>query len=430
VLLTGRRRWLAVAALSVDQLVAWGVLYYAYAVLSAPIAADLGVARLVVAAAFSLCLLIAGQVGRRLGPILDARGTRGALRLGAAIAPLGFASIALVDGVPALLVGFASLGVVQALALYEPAFRAIVDWCPDQRARARAMLGLTIVGGFASTVFLPATGWLLALHGWRVTVVVLAIVLGAVAIPIRWLLPLSSRPRARAPAPRLDPPRSASLLAVGLAMHALAATGVFVYLIWHLVERGATLGEAAAVAGLAGAAQVPGRIASGPLRRLLGGARFLPGLLLAQALGLGGLVLLDGALATAGVLLFGAASGMMTLERATIVVEWYGPASFGAHQGRLAAATSAARAVSPFVVEAGHLVASYAVVFASLGAVLGLGGWACRAAARARARELTDAGGRATASPAGRDRAPAVGAPGPATRSRPPRSRGSTTAPG
>lgn len=397
VLLTGRRLSAAVAGLSVDQLVAWGVLYYAYTVLSAPIATDLGVSRLHVAAAFSVCLLIAGWVGRMVGPVLDARGTRGVLRAGAIAAPLVFAAVALASGMASLIVTFALLGVVQALALYEPAFRTIVDWCPEERTRARAMLALTIVGGFASTVFLPLTGWLLAHHGWRATVLLLAVALAAVLIPTRLLLPLSNRGRVHAPLRPISAPPSATRLAAGLAMHALASTGVFVYLLWHLVEQGESLAAAAAIAGLAGAAQVPGRVVSGPLRRTVGGAAFLPLLLAAQAIALLGVVVFDDVAATACVLVFGAASGMMTLERATILVEWYGRAAFGAHQGRLAAATSAARALSPFVVEAGHRVASYAAVFAVLGAVLALGAWTCRSAARLRALEiLLDAARRET----------------------------------
>jgi MFS family permease len=387
VLLTGRRLWAAVAGLSVDQLVAWGVLYYAYTVLSAPIAADLGVTRLHVAAAFSICLLVAGWVGRHVGPILDARGTRGALRAGAIAAPLVFAAVALVGGMASLVVAFALLGVAQALALYEPAFRTIVDWCPEERARSRAMLGLTIVGGFASTAFLPFTTWLLERYTWRETVLVLAGVLALVLVPLRFALPLSNRGHARTPAVRVIAPPSASRLALGLAMHSLASTGVFVYLMWHLVEQGASLGAAATIAGIAGAAQVPGRIISGPLRRSVGGAVFLPLLLAAQAVALAGIVAFDGGTATACILLFGAANGMMTLERAAVLVDWYGRATFGAHQGRLAAATSTARAVSPFVVEAGHHVASYAVVFGLLGVVLALGAWTCASAARLRALE-------------------------------------------
>jgi MFS family permease len=387
VLLSRARLWTAVAALSVDQLVAWGVLYYAYAVLVGPIARDLEVSRLVVAAAFSITLLTAGWFGRRLGPVLDARGTRGVLRAGAIAAPVAFAAIALAGDVVSLFVVFALLGVAQALCLYEPAFRTLVDWCADDRGRARAMLAVTSVGGFASTVFLPLTTWLVARLGWRAAVATLAALLALTLIPGRNLLPLSDRSRAGGAPRRTPAPRSASRLAVGLAMHALASTGVFLTLLWHLVERGESAGAAAAMAGLAGAAQVPGRLISAPLRRITGATSFLIGLLVVQALALAGIVALSGPAATACILVFGAASGTMTLERANVLVEWYGRSDFGAHQGRLAAATSTTRAIAPFVVEVGHLVTSYAVLFGGLAFVLLLAAGTCRSAARLRAAE-------------------------------------------
>ncbi|MBX3131703.1 MAG: MFS transporter [Polyangiaceae bacterium] len=386
-LLSGGRLWGAVAGLSVDQLVAWGILYYAYTVLSAPVALDLGVSRLQMAAAFSGCLLVAGWVGQFLGPFLDVYGTRYALRAGAIVAPLAFAAVALVDGMVSLVVAFALLGVAQALSLYEPAFRAIVDWCPDERERSRATLGLTLVGGFASAVFLPFTSWLLAHHGWRQVVLVLAGVLTLVLVPTRLLLPLTSRGHVQHRTSHAPVAPSVRRLAAGLALQSLASTGVFLYLMWQLVEQGEPVVAAAAVAGLAGAAQVPGRLLYGPLRRFVGGESLLPLLLGVQAAALLGIALTRGALALACILLFGAANGMMTLERATVLVGWYGRATFGAHQGHLVAATGMARALSPFVVELGHAVVSYAVVFGLLGAVLTLGAWACSSAASLRAQD-------------------------------------------
>ena len=378
----------AVVGLSIDQLVAWGVLYYAYTVLSHPIAADLGVPRLYVAGAFSTCLLTASWASRRVGASLDHRGTGGMLRLGAVVAPPVFAAIALVQGPATLVVAFVALGLAQSLSLYEPAFRTLVAWYPEERARSRAMLALTSVGGFASTLFLPVTGWLTVTCGWRLAVALLAALLAFVILPLRLALPLTGRGVTSAVATVVAPPyRSEALLALGLSAHSFASTGVFVYLMWHLVEGGASPVTAAGIAGLAGAAQVPGRLAVIPFRRVIGGALFLPLLLIVQALALLGVVLGAGALATASVLLFGAASGMMTLERATVLVEWYGRPTFGTRQGRLSSATGVARAVSPFVVEAGHHVASYRVIFGVLALTLIAGAYACVAAARARATE-------------------------------------------
>ena len=110
-------------------------------------------------------------------------------------------------------------------------------------------------------------------------------------------------------------------------------------------------------------------------------------LLVVQALALLGVVLGGGALAAASVLLFGAASGMMTLERALVLVEWYGRTTFGTRQGRLSSATGVARAVAPFIVEAGHHVVSYRVVFGVLALTFVAGAYASVAAARARAAE-------------------------------------------
>ncbi len=374
--------------MSVDQLVAWGVLYYAYTALSSPLALDLNVSRLHVAAAFSSCLLVAGWVGRLLGPVLDARGTRGALRAGAIFAPLAFASIALIGGFPSLLLAFALLGASHALTLYEPAFRTIADWCPDEATRAQAMLGLTIVGGFASAVFLPFTGWLVARYGWRESVLILAGVLMTVLLPARFLLPLPHRVDPQTPSDPVDASPSEGRLATALSLHSLASTGVFVYLMWHLVERGESLATAAAIAGLAGAAQVPGRILFGFLRRRVGYQSFLPLLLSVQAAALLGVAVVPGVISTTSIFVFGAANGMMTLERTTVLIEWYGRSTLGARQGRLAAATGTARAVSPFVVEAGHHIASYAVMFCILCLALAFGAWVCRSALILRAGEV------------------------------------------
>jgi MFS family permease len=391
--LTGRRLFGAVGALSLDQLVAWGVLYYAYAVLSAPIAADLGVSRTAVAAAFSGCLLIAGWTARAIGPVLDERGTATLMRAGAVAGPFAFAALAAVGGLGGLVLVFAALGAVHAVALYEPAFRTLVDWCPVERQRARMTLLLTSVGGLASTVFLPLTGWLVERHGWRPAVALLSALLALVLIPVRFAVPLPRRHNAAA-APRIrlaEAPRSATLLSIGLSLHALASTGAFISLLWFLVERGETAAAAAAIAGLAGAAQVPGRLVGGLLRRALGDRSILAVLLAAQAAGLLGAVVLGGPASIALIMLFGAASGMMTLERTTVLVDWYGRARFGAHQGRLSAATSTARAAAPFLVEAAHHLLSYRAAFAGLAAVLACAAWACAAAARAQRDETLTA---------------------------------------
>ena len=58
------------------------------------------------------------------------------------------------------------------------------------------------------------------------------------------------------------------------------------------------------------------------------------------------------------------------LERATVTVEWFGPATFGARSGAFAGLTLLARAASPIGVEALRGRSSYAEAFAWLVVVL------------------------------------------------------------
>lgn len=363
--------------------------YYAYNVLCAPIARDLGLSSRFVAGAFSLTLFLAGTLARPVGRALDERGARPVLLLSAVVGPLAFAAFAVVRHELTLLLAFAALGIAQSLALYEPAFRAIVQWFPVERERSRALLVLTSVAGFASTAFLPLTALLVERCGWRWTVLILASLAAAVTIPVRLCIP------AKPGAARGDVVETAgsaarsiveNLLGAGFALQSFASTGATVYLVWHLVEQGEPLGRAAVIAGLAGAAQVPGRLLLAPLQRALRTAVRLPLLFLVQAGALSVVALGSGSLVHAAILLFGAAGGAMTLERASVTLEWFGRDDFGTRSGRIASIAFVARAASPFGVELLHGTGSYAGAFAMLAASAGGGALAIVFANRFRAK--------------------------------------------
>jgi hypothetical protein len=235
-------------------------------------------------------------------------------------------------------------------------------------------------------LFLPVTAALLEVFGWRSTVLILASVTAAVTLPVRLLLPA---PSARDQETNLRPiggamPSFARLLNGGFALQAFAATGGTVCLVWQLVERGETLGMAAAVAGLAGASQVPGRLLLSPLSSVVPTAVRLPLLLVVQGVALIGLASLSGPALALAVIAFGAAAGVMTLERAAVVVEWLGSENFGTGSGQLASGALLARAGAPFTVELLHRSISYAAIFGLLAFVVFLGAAVVAVAARAR----------------------------------------------
>ncbi|MFC7718226.1 MFS transporter [Nonomuraea recticatena] len=80
----------------------------------------------------------------------------------------------------------AVVGLSSAMVLYEAAFAVVVAWHPVE-SRARALLAVTIVAGFASSIFLPLTGLLVDRYGWRTALVVLGVGYGLLAVPLHWL---------------------------------------------------------------------------------------------------------------------------------------------------------------------------------------------------------------------------------------------------
>jgi hypothetical protein len=180
------------------------------------------------------------------------------------------------------------------------------------------------------------------------------------------------------------PPAAATVLGAAFALHSVASTGATVCLVWHLVERGAALQVAATLAGLAGAAQVPGRLLLGPLQRVVRADMRLPLLFVVQAGALAAMAVASGPALALGVFVFGAANGMTTLDRASVVLEWFGQSSFGARSGQIASFALLARAAAPVSVEALHDTTPYAGVFALLAVALVLAGVLALAASRVR----------------------------------------------
>ncbi|MBX6724316.1 MAG: MFS transporter, partial [Dactylosporangium sp.] len=77
---------------------------------------------------------------------------------------------------------FVLIGLASAMSLYEAAFSVVIA-TTDPARRASALLTVTIVAGFASSIFFPLTGWLTTAVGWRTAVLILAGLLAATAIP-------------------------------------------------------------------------------------------------------------------------------------------------------------------------------------------------------------------------------------------------------
>jgi MFS family permease len=80
---------------------------------------------------------------------------------------------------------WALIGVSLAGVLYEPAFAVLTaTFGPDAR---RAITAMTLVGGFASTVFMPLTQLLITALGWRQALLIFGGLNLAVCLPLHAL---------------------------------------------------------------------------------------------------------------------------------------------------------------------------------------------------------------------------------------------------
>ena len=344
-----RRRLLL--GLSLSETISWGVLYYAFSVFVRPMEAELGFGRAATSAAFSIGLLVSAIAAPLAGRMVDAGRARLLMTGGSCLGASMLLAWSRVTTLGGLYLVFVGMGLAMAATLYEPAFAVLAKRFGHERPRA--LVTLTLVAGLASTVFLPAAGYLEVRYGWRATLLILAAVVAGVAAPIHAFVLGPQEGGDRHTGARKPPAWRASAefwrLAAALALGGLAGGALGAHLVPYLIERGEAAPAAATLAGAVGAMQLPGRLAFARLASLAPARLILAGTFLLQALGLGVLLWAPGrAGAAAFVVCFGIGTGVMTLSRATVVADAFGTAAYGRIAGTLAGFTIAARALGAF----------------------------------------------------------------------------------
>ncbi len=359
--------WILAITFGFTETVSWGVLYYTFSVLIAPTSTELGWSRAEISGALSVMLVVSGLAGLGVGRWLDEHGPRLLMTAGSiAAVPLVIAWSQIHDLLSFYLI-WIGIGVVFAATNYGPAFATMIVWF--RRDRARALTLVTLLAGFASTIFVPLAAWLVSVQGWRAALVTLAVILAGLTIAPHALLlrrrpadlglgvdgdPLEPDDGASVAPPELSASFREALrhptfkwLALAFALYALGV-GVPVHLVAYLGDHGYSLGFAAAAAGGIGAAQVLGRLLFAPLERRLEPRTISVLIYAGQPLAL--LILLF-AQSEIGIItfvvLFGAARGAETLVRSTIVAGLYGPRRIASIAAVLTLATTLTQAISP-----------------------------------------------------------------------------------
>lgn len=180
------RATLFIAALGVAQIVSWGTLYYSFSLFVLPMQESLGWSLTQLNGALTTGLLVAGLCAFPVGAYIDRHGGRTLMTAGALGAVALLCAWSRVETLTAFYAVWLGLGACMAAVLYEPLF-VVLTYHFKERAR-RAITTLTLVAGFASTVFMPLIETLLGHLPWRDVLLILALIYAAITVPIHALL--------------------------------------------------------------------------------------------------------------------------------------------------------------------------------------------------------------------------------------------------
>jgi MFS family permease len=369
----GRRfyGWTLVWSLGLTTIVAYGTTLYLFGVLIVPMQSEFGWSRALISGAFSLGFIVHGLLAIPIGRLVDHHGARLLLSIGSVVTGISLLVLSRINE-PWQLYAVWGLGIGAGMALtqYPVTFTVISNWFITRRGTALAIF--TLVGGLASPMFIPFSGWLIGEFGWRNAVVVLAIITIVTTLPIHALL-VRRRPEDFELAPdgaeeaHLDGSRPVGMdlrralssaafwmLAFSFMVALLGALVIHAHQVPYIIERGFNPLFAATIAGLVGFASLPGRYLINRLSDRFDAQRLLA---LCSLVAACGVLLLSMAttrpLMFGYVLLFGATWGAMPALRASTNADHFGREAYGAITSVMQVPATIASAFGPLA--AGYL---------------------------------------------------------------------------
>ena len=399
----------AVWGLGLTQIVGYGTIFYSFSILAPAMARDFGWPEQWIFGALSVSLLISGVLSPTAGRLADRYGAARAMSIGSVAAALSLLACAGAPGPIGFAAALVAMQIATCFIFYSTAFVVIVQL--GDRSATRSITHLTLIAGFASTLFWPITIWLHAELSWREVYVLFAFLNVALCLPIHlWLtrLPRTDTRPVTAPLAEigiavsdavLDKRTQATafvLMLAGFAVEGLILSAVLI----HMVPLMTTLGLGTAgliVSTLFGPAQVASRF----VNMLFGGGlpqRWLA-VIAASLLPAGLFVLLisnpsmPGAIVFA--ILFGLGSGLTSIVGGTLPLELFGREGYGSRIGWVTAARQFTSALAPFALSWMIARTGAVITLSSLIAVGGAGLVAFAAiVVRLRRSEQASSGGR------------------------------------
>jgi MFS family permease len=284
-----------------------------------------------------------------VGRQIDRVGGREVLSASNVILAAGLALLGASTSVWMMVTAWLLLGVGMGLGLYDAAFGALGRIYGDNARKA--ITGITLIAGFASTVGWPLSSLGLETIGWRETCYAWAAVHMVIGLPLNMFFlpktPLAQRVQGPIVKPHILIDRTMILLSFAFAA-AWTVTSAMAAHLPRIVEAfGATPTQAVFAGMMIGPAQVAARVLEASTL-----SRFHPLFstrlaCVTHPIGACVIGIFGGGAAAAFTLLHGAGNGILTIARGTLPLAIFGPENYAYRLGLIGAPSRICQALAP-----------------------------------------------------------------------------------
>lgn len=357
-----QRRAAIIWALGLTQIIGYGTLYYSFSILAPEMAKDFGWSLEWVFGVFSASLLFGGLVAPSVGRWMDRHGAGRIMSIGSLVAALALMLCALAPERVTFIAAVVVIEIASAFVLCNAAFALLVQVTPQ--TAQRSITHLTLIAGFASTLFWPITSELHRHLTWREVYFVFAGFNLLVCLPIHlWLasmmkaskaqellVPSTTSGRVVGSISSQDRPRAFVLMVTGFALQGFVLSALLIHMVPLLTAVG--MGASAVMVGTVfGPSQVFSRL----INMLFGkGISILMLAVMSATFLVAGVAVLlatapwiSGGIAFA--VLFGLGSGLTSIVQGSLPLALFGSDGYGALLGRVSAIRLIVSALAPFL---------------------------------------------------------------------------------
>ncbi|MFJ4394418.1 MFS transporter [Pseudomonas sp. NPDC089396] len=332
------------------QILVWGGSFFLLAVMGEPIMRDTGWGSQWVYGALSLSLMVSALLAPLSSRLVARYGGRAQLASSGAIVAVGLLVMAWSQTLTVFLFAWVVIGVGMAAGLYEALFSTLGALYAEQAGKA--ITGITLISGFATTLSWPVVALAIEQMGWREACVAYAAVLLVIVAPLYlWVLPRGGRlpPRQRTAEQGTGgvDKRMYRLLVWIFALGAIIMTAVSVQLVAVLQGLGYSLAAAIALTTLLGPSQVASRV----LQMLASKRHPIWTALVSVVLVAVGMLLVaiaPGATAL-GLLLYGLGNGLRAIVRGLLPLSLMPASQYVTLMGKMSRPSLIGQALTPLV---------------------------------------------------------------------------------